>query len=248
MTIQPRPILKRDSPPPPLSDDLPFSMCDHILSPRVHFPPTPCMSSMKFTHSSQAYDRAPIVVSPNNGCLIPKRDRRLRSPLVHPKGARGRMHPSEDEHDYESDDEEVEEVEVVEEVKGSYFHPRAYEACTLEPVDTATGSFDVSPPPSLVPDLSPSDESDDPVRTPPDPLASAQEPKHFPPRFTAFAELYPLANESSIDSRCLSPRSSSQSTQTMTRRKTRPSLVRSEKAYRSLAASSDLDEGCLGGF
>jgi len=48
-------------------------------------------------------------------------------------------------------------------VKGSYFHPKAYEACDTEPSD-AVASL-----PHLIPDLSSSesDESDAPVLTPP---------------------------------------------------------------------------------
>ncbi|EPT03413.1 hypothetical protein FOMPIDRAFT_74677, partial [Fomitopsis schrenkii] len=113
-------------------------MCDYILSPRVHFPPTPNIASLRFTHSPTTYDRAPIVISPNSGCLqLPKRGR------------------------------ERERSASPEDVKGSYFHPRAFEACAPEPLDVPATTLDLSSPPGLVPDLSPSEESDDLVETPP---------------------------------------------------------------------------------
>ncbi|KAK0501037.1 hypothetical protein EDD18DRAFT_788215 [Armillaria luteobubalina] len=86
------------------SNPLPSSCCQpHINSPHVHFPPTPALSSTYVTHSSNAYDRAPITVSPNS-CELPERGGRLyisNSPDISPKG--------------------------------SYFHPQAYEACQPEP-------------------------------------------------------------------------------------------------------------------
>ncbi|KAG7451893.1 uncharacterized protein BT62DRAFT_270397 [Guyanagaster necrorhizus] len=44
--------------------------------PRVHFPPTSVISSTHLTHSRRAYNRKPIVVSPNL-CELPGRDERV---------------------------------------------------------------------------------------------------------------------------------------------------------------------------
>ncbi|KAK0209202.1 hypothetical protein DFS33DRAFT_516500 [Desarmillaria ectypa] len=70
----------------------------------VHFPPTPAISSTYVAHSPDAYDRAPIVVSPNS-CELPERNERVYTSIS----------PNAVSH------------------KGSYFHPHAYEACELEP-------------------------------------------------------------------------------------------------------------------
>ena len=116
----PRPILKtpwRDDPfPSPLSA-LPF-----LHSPHVHFPPTPTLTDTRTTHSSTAYDRAPIVVSPNT-CELPGRGERVYAasalpvslPLtsVHPRALPS---PRSDRHGQPR------------QPIGSYFHPSAFEA------------------------------------------------------------------------------------------------------------------------
>ncbi|KAK0185166.1 hypothetical protein F5146DRAFT_1071665 [Armillaria mellea] len=102
----PRPILKplaTTSAVGSSTNPLPSS-CSRLppISPHVHFPPTPALSSTYVTHSPNTYDRAPIIVSPNS-CELPERGGRLyisTSPDVSPKG--------------------------------SYFHPHAYEACQPE--------------------------------------------------------------------------------------------------------------------
>ncbi|KAJ7157313.1 hypothetical protein C8R46DRAFT_1293883 [Mycena filopes] len=129
--MHPRPILKAASPAldlfnPPLPESsssssapLPFTACTArsvFYSPHVHFPSTPGLTlTVGAAHSPGTYDRAPIAVSPNS-CAMPARgDRVYGSPAAE------RVAPSG---------------------VGSYFHPRAFEACELEPV------------PALHPDLS----------------------------------------------------------------------------------------------
>ncbi|KAF9025413.1 hypothetical protein BDZ89DRAFT_1161736 [Hymenopellis radicata] len=104
--MSPRPILKSLLPLPEISSHV-FSIYPRMLSPHVHFPPTPSLQSITFTHSPNTYDRAPIVVSPNS-CALPDRDERvynIPSP-PYPASTSG--------------------------TKGSYFHPRAFEACQPE--------------------------------------------------------------------------------------------------------------------
>lgn len=58
------------------SAPFPFASSSRVLdSPRVHFPPTPTLTSIALTHSPHAYDRAPIQVTPNS-CAMPERGAR----------------------------------------------------------------------------------------------------------------------------------------------------------------------------
>lgn len=152
MTPRPRPILK------PLSSistrqldtALPFAACGRILSPHVRFPPTPSMVvSTHLVHSPQTYDRKPIVVSPNC-CDLPRRGERT----VH-------SHPG----DAEEDDDRG-RGGAPDYVKGSYFHPRAYEACEAEPLELNDSELS---PPLLLSDDEYESDSDTLVCTPPDP-------------------------------------------------------------------------------
>ncbi|KAH9929783.1 uncharacterized protein B0H18DRAFT_1117324 [Fomitopsis serialis] len=231
-----RPILKRDSCPAPLVDvdELPFTTCDYILSPHVHFPPTPHMTSLRFTHSPNTYDRAPILVSPN-GCLLPKRgERTFYSPPADfdsERRGRSRSRSSSRTRDDDSPGD----------VMGSYFHPRAFEACSPEPLEVPTTTSDNASLPILVPDLSPSDESDDLVETPPDPsaMAAASIAIHAKPAFSA----PPLAGKCDVPTNAghrPPPRS-------LRRRKEKPDGVRPH-LKRNVTFAPDLDEGCLGGF
>ncbi|KAF9461934.1 hypothetical protein BDZ94DRAFT_769638 [Collybia nuda] len=136
--MMPRPILKTSSSEcfPPSSSALPFRL---MHSPHVHFPPTPTLTTTQMTHSPFAYDRAPIVVSPNK-CALPERGERMYMPSpLSPSGSS----PTEP--------------------KGSYFHPRAFEACQLEALDQSPTQ--TKPPLRIpcLPDLtfSSSSESDD---------------------------------------------------------------------------------------
>lgn len=143
----PRPCLK----PPPLRyepevEALPFAAYPRVLlSPHVHFPPTPTLTSTHATHSPRTYDRAPIAISPNS-CALPERGGRMYTPIS-------------------------ESWSLPQTTKGSYFHPLAYEAC--EPESSGASTAPLYFPPPLISDLSSeSDESDGPVITPPDPTAT----------------------------------------------------------------------------
>ncbi|TFK90076.1 hypothetical protein K466DRAFT_472947, partial [Polyporus arcularius HHB13444] len=123
-----------------------------MFSPHVHFPPTPRIAATYPAHSPTTYDRKPIIVSPNVVQLPQRGSRRISTPAAdfdcEPRGrSRSRTRGRGSDRA----------------VKGSYFHPRAYEACNPEPLSASSSSYDL---PSLIQDLSPSDESDD-IVTPP---------------------------------------------------------------------------------
>ncbi|KAJ6606802.1 hypothetical protein B0H10DRAFT_2074437 [Mycena sp. CBHHK59/15] len=142
-----RPILKALPAPevlvPPSSEassssPLPFASCSScvMFTPHVHFPSTPGLTLTGDTHSPGTYDRAPIVISPNT-CALPERGRRVYcTPPESPPP------------------------------KDSYFHPRAFEVCTAEPV------------PALLPDLSSEtdewDECASPELTSPEPRVAVR--------------------------------------------------------------------------
>lgn len=168
MSSSPRPILKRQELLSEQPTPLPFATCGALFSPHVHFPPTPSIvASTHPAHSPRTYDRKPIRVAPNACDLPPRGERkRLHSPPVtvegeHKERGRGRVRHTAERS-----------------VKGSYFHPRAFEACEPEYLDDA----DMPSPPPLVRHGS-SDESDDDstddqvVMTPPEAkLGSAMPP------------------------------------------------------------------------
>jgi hypothetical protein len=142
--MTPRPILKSahrislenlnsavpSIPPAPF----PFSSCSS-LSPHVHFPPTPTLTS---TFAVDHYDRAPISISPNI-CSLPNRGERVYQatspPCYNNRNRRSNV--------------------------GSYFHPRAFEACTIEhatPVSSPLFSPSTTPELSISPDDSETDD------------------------------------------------------------------------------------------
>lgn len=129
--MHPRPCLKllsSESSPEPL----PFAFYPKVLaSPHVHFPPTPILASTHAAYSPLTYDRAPIAVVPNL-CALPERG--------------GRMYTSSSSESWN-----------LRQIKGSYFHPRAYEACEPEPSVVPIAS---STPPQLIPDLSSSESEE----------------------------------------------------------------------------------------
>jgi len=148
--MSPRPILKSMPGIETItsSSPLPFASCPQVLhSPHVHFPPTPTLTTTDITHSPFAYDRAPIVVSPN-ACALPERGGRVYFDATY-----------------------VSEQDSVKELKGSYFHPRAFEVCEYEPVNgNPSRKFcDASyhTPPSLTPDVSSESEESDNYVSPP---------------------------------------------------------------------------------
>lgn len=243
MTPHPRPILidKREPSLSGTSSALPFTSCGNMGTAHVHFPPTPWLTSMRYTHSPNTYDRAPIAVSPNV-CQLPERDaRKLRSPPVHAELERGRSpNRHRGRHAVQPND-----------VKGSYFHPRAYEACQPEPLDVPPSTFDFPSPPELVADLSPSEESDDSVDTPPDPErpATIATPVslHLSDKSSSTLSSSPERARGRLNSDAssmvppLPPMA-----KTVHGRRTKPILVRRSRQVDMFALVTD--EGCLGGF
>jgi len=136
--MSPRPILKHRN-TSQRHENFPFSACSSVSPSRhVHFPPTPTLTSTYATHSPATYDRSPVAVPPNQ-CALPGRHER----------------------EFMSDNSQIAEI------KGSYFHPRAYEASSPEP--------------------SVSDESDSPLVTP------AADTRLFV-RFTSADSMIPFAH------------------------------------------------------
>lgn len=77
-----RPCLKHHTdpdPPAPPNTPFPFALSSSVLGPRVHFPPAPGLCQTHLTHSASIYDRAPIVVAPND-CALPARNERTYTP------------------------------------------------------------------------------------------------------------------------------------------------------------------------
>ncbi|KAG2140166.1 hypothetical protein DEU56DRAFT_886103 [Suillus clintonianus] len=156
--MSPRPILKQC---PQRQDAFLFSV--HSTSPpprRVHFPPTPTLTSTYAAHSSATYDRSPVSVAPNQ-CALPGRHER--------------------EFVYSDDSQPYQTAEI----KGGYFHPRAYEACAPEP---SGHTYYIPRSPLLTPDMSSaSDEPDRLVTPPPDTMIS-----RISVRFTSADSMIPF--------------------------------------------------------
>lgn len=150
MSTRPRPppILKQYEAPP---ESNPFALCPRVVSPHVHFPSTPTLVSTYATFARAVYDRTPLTISPNT-CALPGRGERTYNSYDTPVPLGAHLEDS---------------------IKGSYFHPRAYEACEQERLDFLASPSSPSP---LVYDSSSSspscssesDESDVAVLTPPD--------------------------------------------------------------------------------
>ncbi|KAF9449993.1 hypothetical protein P691DRAFT_798676 [Macrolepiota fuliginosa MF-IS2] len=122
----PRPILKSL----PEYSPLPFSKYP-LDSPHVHFPPTPTLTSTSFTHSSIAYDRAPITVSENE-CALPERGGRCYD--IQPRHKRSSRH-THNRNRSRGDTVGGSDNTQGPDPKGSYFHPRAFEVCEPEGVE-----------------------------------------------------------------------------------------------------------------
>jgi hypothetical protein len=185
-------------------------------------------------HSPQTYDRKPIVVSPNY-CAIPQRGaKKLYSPPVdfeveRPQRGRGRgRQATNDDH-----------------VKGSYFHPRAYEACEPEPI--VHDALDQLSPPLLVRDLSNSDEYDSADSSDEESVTTPPDPKH--------AVVVSIADPSFASDSAMPRLLGGESKGVTVEDTSRPMLVRSKKrpsvrfsSTREQVLPTSLDNGCLGGF
>jgi len=130
--LPPRPILKR-----PATIGGPHHPPHHV----VHFPPSPSLTTHTFSvYSASAYDRSPIIVTPNS-CALPER------------GCPGRTYSLDD--DYASP-----QMPMQRGIYGSgEMHPRAFYGAHRSTSEPAP----YSQPPPLIPDLSSSEseESDD---------------------------------------------------------------------------------------
>ena len=130
--VSPRPILKR-----PTTIGVPHHPPHHV----VHFPPSPSLTTHTFSvYSASAYDRSPIVVTPNS-CALPER------------GCPGRTYNLDD-------DAASPQTSMQRGIYGSgEMHPRAFYGAHRSTSEHAT----YSQPPPLIPDLSSSEseESDD---------------------------------------------------------------------------------------
>lgn len=227
-THPPRPILKRDMTfHKQASNPLPFTACGTIISPHVHFPPTPGLTETHPAHSPHTYDRHPIMVSPN-ACLLPERNgRQIHTPTVEFEIERPQRGRSQERKPKQTS------------VKGSYFHPRAFEACEPEPLD---GSISLSPPPLVRDASSPSDE--EVIITPPSHSSPWSTRDEGSPILT---DVYVVA--SSLHNKYASD--DAQPSRYGKDRRRRPNLQRVDHdrlAKRPKASFAGPDEGCLGGF
>ncbi|KIK25242.1 hypothetical protein PISMIDRAFT_677509 [Pisolithus microcarpus 441] len=254
----PRSILKQQHSPVPVgcrSPDRP---------PAVHFPPSPALTRVYAAHPSSAYDRSPIVVSPNT-CALPER------------GCPGRTYTLEDECAARSAPSKRRPS------NGNHFHPRAVSnPISTSPTRSIGDDHTRNPPrtspftpPPLIPDLSSeSDESDSfvtPFDTPNTSLTPA--PSISKPRIRTDAMMptspYCPAQPSFPDdypSPYLPHRSSPDDVRKPRRRRSRDrSRERSREcsyasdetsgdgSYKSFSPPSsytlrEMDDGCLGGF
>lgn len=190
------------------------------------------MASTHDVYSPGTYDRAPIVVSPNV-CRLPDRgDRVLHSPD-------GEMRPLRR-------GRSIRRKPNSEEVKGSYFHPQAYEASELEP----HGSMEspLSPPP-LDNDLeSPMSDDSDEVTTPPDDGCGEANRLGGKP---LLPDVYvtPCKDDEDDDStvRILTP-SVPKKMVKLWRRGTGRKKATPQSSSWNDGFSNGIDQGCLGGF
>lgn len=223
----------------PSTNAFPFASCSTLIySPHVHFPPTPSLTSTTSAYSPGTYDRAPIAVSPNS-CALPERG--------------GRVYlPSNLQGSYGSSV-----------IKGSYFHPRAFEACTPEPldlpVDKASSSFDLLPPNPRIPDLTfSSSESEDSDECGSPPVVVSSNPisiHHFmPPNSASFTALSRSNSLEKIDNALsfLPYPSSAKDRDLPRRRNSSRTRVGQGNIRRTKSVGAfvepPLDGGCLGGF
>ncbi|KAI5121832.1 hypothetical protein M0805_003266 [Coniferiporia weirii] len=259
--MSPRSILKHSSASfahpnaPSLAAALPYPP----PSPQVHFPPTPALTQTYPTHSVTAYDRAPIVVLPND-CALPER------------GCPGRTYNSANDKGTWSSGGVVNGSS-----SGKHLHPRATEesasgripsyGVSLSSASSSSSSLSISNrgPPPLVPDVSSSesDESDGLVSPPPEYSSvgagamAQQYPYPYPHTVSivspsheefgrALAFLPHAPSTPPKDAQKRDTERKRRSTGRSSRSSPNSPRFKSEDGARSFAASS-LD-GCLGGF
>lgn len=174
--MSPRPILKRSENPyqqPPTTPKYPQAYSSHV----VHFPPSPTLTRTFSAYSPSAYDRSPIIVSPNS-CALPER------------GCPGRTYTLDEPASQSSHTNWRYKVQ-----NGRHLHPRAVAAAYREPspeIDeepdedddeaqrTPTHTFPALP--SLIPDLSSESDESDGFTSPPPEFALYPNPaSYYPP-------------------------------------------------------------------
>jgi hypothetical protein len=112
-------------------EPFPFAACPSVeVSPHVHFPPTPTLTSTFITHSSTVYDRTPAEVLPNT-CALPGRHEREFVDTSLPRRPR-RLWDREGP-------------------QGGYFQPRGYEARSIEPSESDDSDVVRTPPEPTLP-------------------------------------------------------------------------------------------------
>ena len=233
--MSPRSILKHSSSSytnpsaaPPMSTALPY----HPPPPQVHFPPTPALTQTHYTHSGKSYDRAPIVVMPNE-CALPERGCRIYSSGRGSHSGEGRPVGG-----------------------GKHPHPRVAEASSDGRIPSyygpvpgphqASSSMASRGPPPLVPDLSSESEESDGVVSPPPEYHSSS---HGQQSHHGYGVHIVSASQEQLN-KALSflphPAPDPKPQREKERRRRSEPRFKSEDASRSFASSS-LD-GCLGGF
>lgn len=223
--------------------------------PAVHFPPSPSLTRVYAAHPSTAYDRSPIVVSPN-ACALPER------------GCPGRTYTLGDERPTRSSQSKRRPS------SGNHFHPRAVsKQISTSPTrsvgdDHTRVSTRASPfvPPPLIPDLSSESDESDSFVTPFDtpntsltPAPSISKPRirsdgmlptsPYYPEQSGFSDNYPPSYpsyRSSLDDAHKSRRRRS-------RDRSRERSYASDDCYKPFSPYSshalrEMDDGCLGGF
>jgi hypothetical protein len=221
---------RRAAPPPPIlkqdlnagaqgsADALPFTSCTSIHSTRVHFPPTPKLTCRELTYPSHAYDRAPIVVTPNS-CALPSRGaREYHAPIDEEARARARKPRF---------------APVVQQTQPQSLSSQSIPAsCYFATVPAAAAPADALSWSSS----SESDDSDTSVSTPP-PAADAGYHHHPPPGLAPPTTLSFLPHASASPPKEKRRRSA---TPCRSRRAAKPASF--------VGSSFGDDSGCLGGF
>jgi len=225
-----RPCLKHHTdpePPAPPNSPFPFALSSSVLGPRVHFPPAPGLCQTHLTHSPSIYDRAPIVVVPND-CALPARNERTYTPSSECSKKRR-------------------SAQEAAPVYGAAIHPHALaEPARAQAAAGTVSATSVSPAdpvgrvPPLVADLSSSESDESDVSTPP-------VPSRFPSTGHPPISIVDGNGDATATALSFLPHANEREKP----RKERNSRSRPHTSPRSVRTSEfavpDLD-GCLGGF
>lgn len=229
LAMAPRSILKQAS-TSPNTPSLAYALPYPPQAPQVHFPPTPSLTQTGYTHDGQSYDRAPIVVAPNE-CALPER------------GCPGRTYDCKSANGSPAK-------------SGKHPHPRIAGASAngripyYGPSQAPSSSCGL---PALVPDISSeSDESDGVVSPPPEynnVCGAGAAGQHYAHAIRIASPSQEQLNKALAflpHAPSSPPKKDSQKRDKERKRRNDSMRFKSEDKARSYAASS-LD-GCLGGF